>query len=66
MAALGVLEERFGLSCASFRGVGTDESEFFAAYDGRVSFIYTVLFRKSILDPPSKRLIFCITPQVFG
>ena len=34
-------------------------------YDGRVSSIYTILLRKSILDSPSKRFIFCTTPQVF-
>ena len=58
MAALGVLEERFGFSCTSFRGFGIDESMFFAVYDGCVSFIYIILLRKSILDPPSKRFIF--------
>ena len=44
MAALGVLEERFGCSCTSFRDFGTNENVFFAVYDGRVSFIYAIFF----------------------
>ena len=62
MAALGVLEERFGLSWTSFRGFGIDESMFFAVYDGRVSSIYAILLRKSILHFPSRRAICCTTP----
>ena len=62
MAALGVLEERFGFSGTSFRGFGTDESVFFAVYDGRVLSFYVILLRKPILVPPSKRFIFCTTP----
>ena len=34
-------------------------------YNRCVFSIYTILLRKSILVPPSKRFIFCTTPQVF-
>ena len=66
MPALGVLEERFGLSCTSFGRFGAHGSVFLAVYGGRVRCIYAILLRISISDPLLMRFIFCTTPHTLG